>query len=305
MEFYLHGATEKIEAETVICWWSGGITSALACKIAIGLYGRDACRIVMIDTKNEHPDTYRFFDDCQSLYGKDIEVISAIGEGAEYKYSCIQDVWEDYLSLNVAHGAICSSELKRQVRLQFQRKEKITYQVFGYDTSEPGRALGMSTNYPGSNAIYPLLLYGISKERTAKIITDAWGIELPEPYILGYRNNNCFNTGCVQGGIGYWQKIMRERPRVWEAMGELERKLTKEKGVPVTCLKDQSNAAKAEGRHNVFLLPNEDYPEYRHLAQVKGRPVEALPECNGFCSTPPSSSTVTEITYKDKSINLF
>lgn len=26
-------------------------------------------------------------------------------------------------------------------------------------------------------------------------------------YKLGFTNNNCFGTGCVQGGIGYWQKV--------------------------------------------------------------------------------------------------
>ena len=41
--------------EKIIGWWSGGITSAVACKIAIDMYGVDNCRIIMIDTKNEHP----------------------------------------------------------------------------------------------------------------------------------------------------------------------------------------------------------------------------------------------------------
>ena len=49
----------------IICWWSGGITSAVACKLAIRLYGREKCRVIMIDTHNEHPDTYRFKADCE------------------------------------------------------------------------------------------------------------------------------------------------------------------------------------------------------------------------------------------------
>ena len=32
-----------------ICWWSGGITSAVACKLAIDMLGIDNCEIVMID----------------------------------------------------------------------------------------------------------------------------------------------------------------------------------------------------------------------------------------------------------------
>ena len=63
----------------VICWWSGGITSAVACKVAIDLYGKDNCEVIMIDTHNEHSDTYRFKDDCSKWYGLPIKTISAIG----------------------------------------------------------------------------------------------------------------------------------------------------------------------------------------------------------------------------------
>ena len=52
----------------VICWWSGGITSAVACKLAIDLYGKENCRVIMLDTKNEHEDTYRFKDDCATNF---------------------------------------------------------------------------------------------------------------------------------------------------------------------------------------------------------------------------------------------
>ena len=74
--------------KNIICWGSGGITSAVACRIAIDMYGLENCRIVMIDTGNEHEDTYRFKDDCAKWYGKEIEVISEIGRD----YESIQDV---------------------------------------------------------------------------------------------------------------------------------------------------------------------------------------------------------------------
>ena len=87
----------------VICWWSGGVTSAVACKIAIDIYGIERCKLIMIDTNNEDDDTYRFKADCEKWYGKEIETITYIGE----KYISIQDVWRKHLSLNVATGAIC------------------------------------------------------------------------------------------------------------------------------------------------------------------------------------------------------
>ena len=55
--------------EKIIGWWSGGNTSAVACKIGIDLYGKENVRIVFIDTHNEDVDTYRFMKDCADWYG--------------------------------------------------------------------------------------------------------------------------------------------------------------------------------------------------------------------------------------------
>jgi len=101
----------------IICWWSGGVTSAVACKLAIELYGLESCRIVFMDTHNEDEDTYRFKADCAKWYGKEIETISEIGG----KYDSIQDVWQTHLSLNTANGAICSSRLKAELRKKWQK----------------------------------------------------------------------------------------------------------------------------------------------------------------------------------------
>lgn len=37
----------------------------------------------------------------------------------------------------------------------------------------------------------------------------------------GLKNNNCFSTGCVQGGIGYWQKMEKEFPEKFNVMADL------------------------------------------------------------------------------------
>jgi 3'-phosphoadenosine 5'-phosphosulfate sulfotransferase (PAPS reductase)/FAD synthetase len=92
-----------VEGNKVIAWWSGGITSAVTCKLCIDWYGVENVRVVFIDTKNEDEDTYRFKSDCEKWYGKQIEVIT------NEKYSSIEEVWFKFLSLNVATGAICST----------------------------------------------------------------------------------------------------------------------------------------------------------------------------------------------------
>lgn len=266
----------------IICWWSGGITSAVACKKAIDLYGAECCECIMIDTHNEDPDTYRFKDDCEKWYGIKISTISAIGE----KYGSIQEVWDRYSSLNVAHGAICSTELKREVRKRWQKTAVYDYQVFGFEMTkkEASRALAMTLNYPDARPIYPLLMFGLDKRDCISYVESA-GIKIPDAYTLGFKNNNCLETGCVQGGIGYWQKMKRERIDTFLAMSDRERRYSKIKGKAVTILKDQSKAAKASGDVRVFLEKNEDFPECKSLDDFPPQKIEGLTECNGYCGT--------------------
>ena len=49
-------------------------------------------------------------------------------------------------------------------------------------------------------------------------------------------------------------KRLREYPDKFNAMAEMEHKLTEIKGKPVTMLKDQSNDAKIGGNWQVFLI---------------------------------------------------
>jgi 3'-phosphoadenosine 5'-phosphosulfate sulfotransferase (PAPS reductase)/FAD synthetase len=289
----------------IICWWSGGITSAVACKVALDLYGAENCRVIMIDTKNEDDDTYRFKSDCEKWYGVNIEVITGIGDD----YKDIESVWFKHKSLNVANGAICSSKLKRAVREKWQEHNDFDFQVFGFefDKKEFNRALSLSKNHPKAKSIYPLLMKGYTKDDCLRIVQDA-GIEIPRMYSLGFRNNNCFKTGCVQGGIGYWQKMKKEFPEKFNKMANIEHELTNIKGEPVTMLKDQSNETKKnvletdiKWKNLVFLKKHPKYPELKCLDDMKEREVKPLFECNGFCGInelTEKSETENEINYQ-------
>jgi hypothetical protein len=257
----------------IIAWWSGGITSAVTCKLCVDLYGIDNVRFVFIDTKNEDEDTYRFKIDCEKWYNKEIETITGIGD----KYNSIEEVWIKNKSLNVASGAVCSSELKRRVREKWQKDNEYTHQAFGFELDEVKRAKSMTMNNPNVKAIYPLLMYGLQKKDCIDIVEEA-GIEIPKMYQLGFKNNNCFNTGCVQGGIGYWQKMKRDFPLKFDKMAEMEHRLTDLKGTPVTMLKDQS-----ETGGFVFLKPHPNFDFIKDISKMKGREPEPLFECNGFC----------------------
>jgi len=272
-----------MDERKVICWFSGGVTSAVACKLAIDHYGPDKCRCIFMDTKNEDDDTYRFMGNCEKWYGVPIETITRTD------YNSIQEVWRKFNSLNVAHGAICSSELKRDLRKEWEKSNKYIYQVFGFDIDEPKRAKSMTLNYPNAKPIYPLLLHGYSKKHCIEILIDA-DIEIPVTYKYGFHNNNCFKTGCVQGGIGYWQKMQREFPDKFNAMADMEHELTEAKGVPVTMLKDQS---KAGGK--VFLRHHPKYPYMKDISMMKGREPKPLTDCNGFCSINDLERNPTEL----------
>jgi hypothetical protein len=260
----------------VIGWWSGGVTSAVACKLAQDLFGAGNVRFIFIDTDNEDEDTYRFLKDCEKWYGAPIEIITGLSD----KFKSIEDVWTHYKTLNSATGAICSSTLKRDVRLTWEKENAYSYQVFGFDLDEPKRAKSMSLNHKQAKAIYPLLLFGYLKKDCLDILGKA-GIEIPRAYALGFVNNNCFKTMCIQGGIGYWQKVKELFPEKFDKMADLEHRLTDLKGQPVTMLKDRSNG----GNALLFLKPHKNYPDIKSIDQMKGRPPKPLFECNGFCGT--------------------
>lgn len=286
----------------IIAWWSGGITSAVACKKIIELVGKDSVEVVFIDTGNEDEDTYRFKEDCEFWYNLPIKTISCLKElpyckDYEYidigkEYRDILDVWFQHLSLNVATGAICSTQIKRKVRETYQKMyPNYVSQVFGFEfeKKEMNRALNLKLNHPISKPIFPLLMFALNKQDCLKIVQDA-NIKIPMMYVYGFTNNNCFGTGCVQGGIGYWKKMQVEFPEKFEKMASVEHQLTEMKGEPVTMLKDQSNIAKdivketgIKWKQFVFLKKHPKYPELKCLDDMEGRPVENLLDCNGFC----------------------
>jgi hypothetical protein len=153
--------------------------------------------------------------------------------------------------------------------------------VFGFEAEakELKRAKSLLLNHSHTNPVFPLLMYGLDKKDCLELVSRQ-GIDLPRAYKLGLHNNNCLKTGCVQGGIGYWKKIKNDFPDKFEKMANMEHKLTSLKGKPVTMLKDQGKNSLGQ----VFLRKHPEY-ENKSIDDMKGRPVEPLIDCNGFCGT--------------------
>lgn len=245
-------AKPLLNAGAVISWWSGGITSAVACRLSLEKYNN--VKLIYIETGSHHEDTLRFKNDCEKWYGQEIETIQTD------KYESVLDVIYSTKWINGVGGARCTKELKKEVRFKWERKNIFEHQVWGYEfeAKEINRAIRTQEQYPYTNPLFPLIENKLSKNECAGIVTGA-GIELPMMYKLGYKNNNCI--GCVKGGAGYWNKIRVDFPKVFSDMAKAERE------IGATCLKND------EGK--IYL---------DELDPKAGNPTDiVLPECGLFC----------------------
>lgn len=207
----------------IVSWFSCGAASAVATKKAIEKYGKDNFIVASCVVANEHPDNERFLQDCEKWFGLPVLRLSST------KYKDCWEVWEKNRYLAGIKGAKCTTEMKKIVRQKFQKVTDV--QIFGFTSDEKHRADRFRMQNPEVDLVTPLIDLGISKNDCFIEIQKA-GIELPAMYKLGYNNNNCI--GCVKGGAGYWNKIRRDFPEVFERMAKLERsigtKLLKHKG---------------------------------------------------------------------------
>lgn len=207
----------------IVSWFSCGAASAVATKLAINQHGPENVIVASCVVENEHHDNERFLQDCEKWYG--VKILRLRSE----KYKDCWEVWEKNRYLAGIAGAKCTTEMKKMVRQKFQKVSDL--QIFGFTVEEKHRAERFMQNNPEVDLSVPLIDQGLTKNDCFIEIQKA-GIELPAMYRLGYNNNNCI--GCVKGGAGYWNKIRKDFPDVFNRMAALERhlgaKLTKHKG---------------------------------------------------------------------------
>lgn len=198
-----------------VAWYSCGATSAVACKLALQKYpDLDIC---YIETGSHHPDNMRFLRDCEKWYGKKITILQS-------PYKDIFDVFERTGFIHSAHYAPCTAKLKTDVRLKYEYEHDIYIYIWGFESGakEEARAERMRQRYTQFKHEFPLIENNLDKPACLDLLKNA-GIELPQMYKLGYHNNNCI--GCVKGGMGYWNRIRKDFPQVFDRMAKLERKI--------------------------------------------------------------------------------
>jgi len=221
-----------------VVWFSAGAPSAVAAKLTLD-ENPDAiiarCLVV-----NEHQDNDRFAAHVEQWLKVNIVNLRSS------KYADCWEVWEKRRYLNGVHGALCTIEMKKKVRQDFEEFDDV--QIFGYTSEEKHRAQRFIENNPEVNVRFPLIECGYTKQDCYKVIQDA-GIELPVMYRLGYHNANCI--GCVRGGAGYWNKIRVDFPEIYERMARLEESI----GWTLLGSKFLRELQPGEGRHEDLELP--------------------------------------------------
>lgn len=165
---------------------------------------------------DQHPDSLRFLLDVEKLVGKPIRIHQS-------PYKSVENVCRTLGFLVGPHGARCTDILKRRERKQWEAEHpgRHTY-YWGLDCTEKRRVEGIERAMPQYEHRFPLMERCMSKA-DAHELAARLGLRRPAMYDMGYHNNNCI--GCVKGGIGYWNKIRRDFPEVFEARARLERDL--------------------------------------------------------------------------------
>ena len=140
----------------IIAWFSAGITSAVACKLAVQNY--DDVKCMYIETGSHHPDNIRFLRDVEKWIGVGIEICQS------KRYSSVMDVIQSRRFINGPKGALCTEELKKEVRRKVHRQLRPTHHVLGFDNGEIERADAFRTRH-GHEAefLYPLIDFGLSQ----------------------------------------------------------------------------------------------------------------------------------------------
>lgn len=227
--------------KTVIAWFSAGVTSTVAIKIALEKY--DNVQIYFCETNQHHEDNKKFISEVEKWYGQKINILT------NNKWKSVEAVL-NHGYINSPNGAYCTKVLKKDVRIALEKIIDYESQVFGfeYESKQVKRAERFIEQYPNSKAIFPLIDAKLNKKDCMEILIKE-GIELPMMYRLGYSNNNCI--GCVKGGMGYWNKIRIDFPEIFDRTAKLERKAGH------TCIKgvylDELDPNK--GRHENIELP--------------------------------------------------
>lgn len=215
-----------------------------------GYLAGDVDEWIYIDIDDQHPDSMRFIRDCEAAVGKEIRILRS------KEYRCVEDCVRVYGGFKDARNgfAPCTGWLKKRVRKEWEQENRrydLTY-VWGFDMQEKNRAEKIVEANPQAKHEFPLIDRNLSKEEVHGLFERTFNFPRPVMYDMGYPNNNCI--GCVKGGMGYWNRIRKDFPEVFESRAKLERtvehSMLKDKNGPVYL--DELNPDRGDMNTEIF-----------------------------------------------------
>lgn len=200
----------------IVVGFSGGVTSAWCAGWALRTYPREEVVLLWHDTKEEHPDTYRFLQEMAAKLGLPITEQS---DGRS-----VTQVFRDEGYLGNGQNAMCSRILKAEQGTKFvralQAEGHSVVRVFGYSLEESERIhrmIGYAMR-DGFTVRFPVAEKRISKQACADWVSGQ-GV-CPSAMYAWSGHANC--VGCVKGGRAYWLAVAANEPEVFEQRAKLE-----------------------------------------------------------------------------------
>lgn len=201
----------------IIVGFSGGVTSAWCAGWALENYPKDEILFVFHDTKEEHPDTYRFIR--EMALALDHPVID-FSDGRS-----VTEVFYDNNAIANNRMAFCSRILKTKQRDKFIKKLKSEgateiVNVVGFSAIEEQRVQRTSARAAkdGLQVRFPVVENKVTKQQCADWCMSK-GV-MPSAMYKWSEHANC--VGCVRGGKAYWLKVKENEPDIFEQRANLE-----------------------------------------------------------------------------------
>jgi hypothetical protein len=217
-----------------IVLFSGGVGSwAAARRIEVG--PDDELILLFTDTKDEHPDLYRWLPEAAANIGGTLVWLKQEWDG-------LWDLFRDKNFIGNTRVDICSDQLKRKPARKWVNENcdpNNTTIYIGIDWTEAHRFDRASPHWKPYTLVAPLIEPPFLSKSELLALIEEEGMVVPLSYRQGFSHNNCGGF-CVKQGHGGFLKLLRADPDTFAYHEEQERQFRERTGKDVAVLRDRS-----------------------------------------------------------------